>query len=67
MWGDQGIKAPAPQPVRRSPLDQLGADVHDLAGNLLVPPNIRNTLRLAVQVLADQEARIKALEVTRHG
>lgn len=64
--GDQGIKAPAGTPPQRSPLDQLAADVHELAGNLLVPPGIRNTLRLAVAVLADQEQRIKAVEA-RHG
>lgn len=63
--GDQVIKPPATS-AKREPLDQLAADVHELAGNLLVPPGIRNTLRLAVAVLADQERRIKALEVAGH-
>lgn len=51
----------------RTPMQQLAADVHELAGNLMVPVTVRNTLRLAVLVLTDQEQRIKALEGARHG
>ena len=62
--GGETEKQPPKAPTR-TPLQQLAADVHELAQNVMVPVTIRNTLRLAVQLLADQEQRIKALE-SRH-
>lgn len=59
-------KPAAPLPVR-TPMQQLAADVQDLAQNIMIPVTVRNTLRLAVLVMTDQEQRIKALEGARHG
>lgn len=72
MGGDQNNQPRPPlgmadRPAVRSPLDELRAEVTTLSDNPLLPAGIRSTLRRAVTVLLDQEQRIKALEVARHG